>query len=144
MRADARFRPGMGHMMADLLPDLVCYVINLDRSPDRMETARQQLDRTGLAWERVSAIDGKTLGPPPWPDVDHRAYRANMGRELSPNEVACNLSHIRALKQFLASDKQFCVMLEDDFALSPEEFTGVLAALVRERQHWDVVRLAGQ
>jgi hypothetical protein len=37
------------------------YVINLDRRTDRLEKIQERFDNLGLDFERVSAIDGKTL-----------------------------------------------------------------------------------
>src|SRR5262245_47643789 len=44
-----------------------CFVINLDRSPNRLALVREQLTCLGLAWERVPAVDGSTFSLP-----DHR------------------------------------------------------------------------
>ncbi len=37
------------------------YVINLDRRTDRLEKIKERFDLLGLEFERVSAVDGKTL-----------------------------------------------------------------------------------
>jgi GR25 family glycosyltransferase involved in LPS biosynthesis len=38
------------------------HLINLDRSPERLATMRQALAERGVGFERLSAIDGRTLG----------------------------------------------------------------------------------
>ena len=35
-----------------------CYLINLDRSPDRLAFFTQQAASSGIVFERMSAIDG--------------------------------------------------------------------------------------
>ena len=40
---------------------LPVYVINLDRRPDRLEAITADLDRAGLAFERIKAIDGVSI-----------------------------------------------------------------------------------
>lgn len=41
---------------------------------------------------------------------------------LSPGELGCTLSHLEAMKQFLNSDEQLALVLEDD-AIIPDELT---------------------
>ena len=37
------------------------YLINLDRSPERLAHFSAQARRAGLAFERIAAVDGRTL-----------------------------------------------------------------------------------
>lgn len=47
----------------DYVNDLVeaVYVINLDHNPERFEYVKKQFDKMGIAIQRFSAVDGKTL-----------------------------------------------------------------------------------
>jgi glycosyl transferase family 25 len=102
----------------------------------------EQLEVIGVAWQRVPAFDGRTLGPLPWPDYDRAAYDSNWGKSHNPNELGCYLSHIKALRAFLASNHEFALILEDD-ALIRGDLIAVLNSLVAIRSRWDVVKLAG-
>ena len=96
------------------------YVINLDRRPDRMRSIAGQLDRLGLEATRVPAVDARTLA-----DDELRA-RVNSGggprlRALDRAEVACTLSHLRAMEMFLsAADAPAALILEDDAELASD------------------------
>lgn len=85
------------------------YVINLDRSPDRLEFIQQQLASSGLTFERVPAVDGRLLSAGAYPDA-----------VISPPEIGCFLSHISAWERAVASTDEFSLILEDDGHLSPD------------------------
>ncbi len=91
------------------------YLINLNRSIDRLEVMNNRLNTVGLSYERVSAIDGITLS-------------SEMYKEISPNtryphpltvgEVACFLSHKKCWELFLQSNFEWALILEDNCTLS--------------------------
>jgi glycosyl transferase family 25 len=116
------------------------YVINLQRSPERLAAISAQLKRAGLQWTRVDAFDGKQLGQLPWPDFGDRAYRYQWGKTPHPNELGCYLSHHRALQAFLQTDGEAAIILEDD-ALLADDFAQTISCLMDVAGDWDVVKL---
>ena len=74
--------------------DIASYLINLDRSPDRLSSAATQLDRTGLRGQRIRAVDGQELGDVNASCCDAQAFARNVGRSVSASEIALCLSHI--------------------------------------------------
>ncbi len=90
------------------------YCINLDRHRLRMERMRKCLQ--GLAFERIPAVDGKTLRGPECRD----ALRPMGADNITRYELACVQSHRRAWSRFLASGEPHCCLLEDDVVLSPD------------------------
>jgi glycosyl transferase family 25 len=124
------------------VPDPTIYVINLDRSPDRLANMTRRLERLALAWTRIPAMDGREFGPPPWPDHDFPGFDRCMGKPPNPNEVGCYLSHVAALRAAAESESDISLILEDDAELS-EDFREVLEDLIAHRADWDVVTLAG-
>ena len=123
-------------------PRIKAYLINLDRSPERLAAMTARLAALGLPWVRVAAVDGRLFGPLPWPGYDHRAYDRNWGKAHHPNEVGCYLSHVRALEAFLADTASFGLILEDDCVFD-EDLPAVLDQLAGRAAGWDVVKLAG-
>jgi glycosyl transferase, family 25 len=80
------------------------YLINLDRHPDRLAHMSEQL--SGIAFERVAAVDGTNNPPVP--------------KGLSRFEMACLESHKAVWRTLLAGpDRQVCV-LEDDLHIWPD------------------------
>lgn len=87
------------------------YLINLDRRPDRLEFMTSQLNKLGLTFERVAAIDGGNDDDIGFPN-DHP--------RLAKQEFACYLSHITCWEKLLDSGEERCLILEDDVILSPD------------------------
>lgn len=119
---------------------LLC--INLERSPERRADIAAQADALGLELEFVPAVDGRAMAPD---DQELRRYDAAWRRwtwrsGLSAPEIACVLSHRRAVSRFLASDHRFAVVLEDDAVLA-EDFERRLQPLLTADGRWTVVRL---
>ena len=80
------------------------YVINLDRCPDRLQIISANLDRIGLPFARIGAIDGQTLGDDP------------ACRRMSPGHVGCARSHYKAHSAFLDTDAAAALILDTDAA----------------------------
>jgi glycosyl transferase, family 25 len=122
--------------------DLQTYLINLDRSPERLATMSGRLDTLGLSWQRVPAVDGRALPDGPLPEVDVAGYARRHGKALNRAEVGCYHSHLQALRTFLDGDAAFALILEDD-AVPAADLPEVVAALIVRPQDWDVVKLSG-
>ncbi len=100
---------------------MLVYVINLDRQPGRMARMAEQL--TDIAFERVPAVDGRTLRAP----ACTPEQMASGSKELTPNETALTLSHKEAWRRLTASGQEWGCVLEDDVILSPD-FRGFMAS----------------
>lgn len=83
------------------------WVINLDRREDRLRSAKKWFEGSQLEFIRQPAVDARSL------DTRTLAYQA-VGN-LSEAEVACGMSHRKALEQFLASGLEVGLIFEDDF-----------------------------
>ncbi len=115
------------------------FVINLDSATDRWEFVANSFAHTQLLVCRVAAIDSKLLTFP-HPDYSEHRYRRYHGRKPNPRELACYLSHLKALETFLATEERHAIIAEDDIVLRPD-FDQVLAAALRYSHHWNILRL---
>lgn len=79
------------------------YLINLDRDASRLGHMRGQLN--GVAFERISAVDGSSLPP--------------TTRGLTRFELACLESHRIAWRQFLNGPGDCACIVEDDLHIWP-------------------------
>lgn len=117
------------------------YVINLDTAPERWEHMRRALEGTSLKLVRVPAVSGRELALP-IPEFDEEKFRRRHGRKTNVFEVACYLSHVKAMRAFLESGESHAMICEDD--LHPRSgLDAVLARLLGKATLWDMVRLAG-
>ena len=126
---------------------IATYLINLEGSAERLAAATAQLQAHRIAFERIAAVDGRKLPP----EQLQNAYQqgkaiAYMGRDLSPGEVGCYLSHIQAVRAFVASAADVGVVLEDDFRLHGNYLPMVELAIDRLRQHgaenWQAINIS--
>jgi len=115
------------------------YVLNLDRSPERLNDFMRSFDSTGLEIVRVPGVDGSELTLP-HPDYDERKYRLYHGKQTSMGEIGCYFSHIKALRQFLESDEETALLCEDDVSAKPD-LPQVLEEVLTFKKHWDLLRL---
>ncbi|CAE7263899.1 Lrguk, partial [Symbiodinium necroappetens] len=124
-------------------PDIPVFVVNLDRSPHRLEEMRREVQRCNLRARRFAATDGRhrvvrrSQCEPYTRDLTSFALRwdearPGIGVALTADQerhyvgyAGSWLSHMRALRQGFEEGSPFVVVLEDDQGLSPD-FNGVL------------------
>ncbi len=126
--------------MNNKLTDVAFYYINLDRSIDRKKAAEQQAAMHGINLQRVAAVDGRALKEEDLTAYDRAKRKLEYRTDLSPGEHACILSHLKTLRLFLETDKQYAVILEDDFVLHPK-FTDGINWLVHKTSGWEALKL---
>lgn len=91
------------------------YLINLDRSPDRLAWMSSRLQTLGINPVRVPAVDGKQLSKETlnrWDSVRHPQFG------MGPGEVACFLSHRRVWEMISDGKDDWGLVAEDDIHIS--------------------------
>ena len=118
------------------------FVINLARSTERLAAITAQLDAIGVAFERIDAIEGKTLSDDAVEQVSpSHVVRKTYHRALSKAEIACSLSHRKAWQRIIDDNLDFAVVLEDDVELL-DNFPEVLNLLAQlPHTSWDFIKL---
>ncbi|MDR0808941.1 MAG: glycosyltransferase family 25 protein [Gemmobacter sp.] len=121
-------------------------LINLDGSAARLAQAAAVLAAAGIAFQRLPAFDGRGLRPDELPLYSAAGAVRCFGRALTGGEVGCFLSHLEAVRRFLASDAEYGLVLEDDLtatAGAADLLTHVLARLEAgaARKLWWLVNL---
>jgi glycosyl transferase family 25 len=116
------------------------FVINLKQAVDRWAFLEPQLHDAAIEFTRVEAVDGKLLTFP-MREVSELSYKLLHGRYLSRPEVGCYLSHLKAIRLFLDTDLDYCLILEDDAALSPR-LKAVVNSAIKYGDDWDILRLS--
>ena len=150
------------------MPDCLVLVINLKRSPERRRHIESELRKVGITdYAMVEAIDGQDLDA----DVisryqQHilevtdikkypRLHCYKMSRQLAkqmntsipicnpitPNELACTLSHLKCCEHLLKSTAQAALVLEDDGVLNPD-LPKVIQRIDCFAAHWKVIHIA--
>jgi glycosyl transferase, family 25 len=118
--------------------DISVYVINLDRSPERLAQISKRLATLEVPFERVTAFDASKEDLSLC-QIDREAFAKVHGRKsIRDAEIGCHQSHVAVLKKFLLSDKQFAVVFEDDIHVG-DGLSGTLDQLKAWCAHWDIV-----
>ncbi len=118
-----------------------CYLINLDRSEDRLTHMAHQFARLGIEFERISAFDGRALSASEIAAASAPDRRWKPG--LTPAEIGCFFSHRRCLEAIAAGSEPFAIVVEDDIAFADD------AADLLTRSDWiprdaDIVKIETQ
>jgi glycosyl transferase family 25 len=95
-----------------------CYLINLDRSPDRLAQMRVEFERLGLTFIRVAAVDGKQLSQEELDAVTPRVRHWEI--PMPSSEIGCFLSHRKCFEIIANGDDNYAAVFEDDIILSNE------------------------
>jgi len=84
-----------------------CFVINLDRSADRLAVVQAEFARIGIPFERVAGIDAAAGAPISVP-------------RLTEAEVCCFLSHRQCWDAIAYGPDQYGAVFEDDVVFSDD------------------------
>lgn len=103
------------------------YVINLDRSAERLARIGGELKDAGLRFRRVPAVDGGQLARRV-PEYDGQANRGHYLAPLTPGEIACVLSHREVWRLIDDGAEDAAIVLEDDAGFGGDR-TGLLRAV---------------
>jgi glycosyl transferase family 25 len=120
---------------------LHAYVINLDRAPERWAHIERSFAKKNFSLIRVPAIDGKNLTLPS-ADFDAKGFERFHGRVLNIFELACSLSHLKALRAFLASNEDHAMICEDDIFFD-DQLEAILSGALNYSSSWNILRLTG-
>lgn len=139
-----------------------CFLLNLDRRPDRLAHAKQQIERArlhkcfkpGVQVTRISGIDGQTINVEALAregritELGLSRFRLPMeeklfGMDLTPGAIGCALTHRLAWEKVVEGGFSTALILEDDV-----EFHHRFAKEMRKRwvhvpSDWGLVYLGG-
>ncbi len=105
----------------------IAFLINLDRRPDRWLEFNQSSSSLDIPIERFSAVDGQDL-----PESELR----------SPSPVAaCWMSHQEVARKFLESEAEYCLVLEDDLALTEESINALNQLWEKKLEDLDLLQI---
>jgi glycosyl transferase, family 25 len=116
---------------------VIAFVINLDRSPERLAAFTGQARAAGLDFERLRAVDGRDLSAAEQARAVARDFEF---QPLSRGEIAIFMSQREAWRRIVASGQKYGAVFEDDVVLSPAA-GAVLQAIQALETPADVIKL---
>lgn len=127
---------------------VLTYLINLDGSQQRLDSATQQLSQHGFKFTRISAYDGRGKASLDFPQYDDQKARKTMGRSLLGAELGCYLSHVQCVEKFLQTDADYLIVFEDDLKLIDNSKCMIKEILGYLEQHqeidWYLINIAAK
>ncbi|MFM0094526.1 glycosyltransferase family 25 protein [Paraburkholderia nemoris] len=114
------------------------FVINLDKSTDRLSHMTTQLDRLGCAWERFPA-----LGPAQIESLTQTLKLPLMRGVCTTPEKGVALSHYSIWKKMLAEGIDHALVLEDDvhFCESARIFVESVEEQIARGLRYDIIKI---
>jgi len=98
---------------------LTIFVINLDGSTERLKKVGSELAKYALAFERISAVDGRLMSLAQLQQhYCPQKNASNYYKALTAGEIGCYLSHRKVWQTIIERELTSAVILEDDFLLS--------------------------
>ncbi len=119
---------------------LSIYAISLPNSAERRRCLAIELEKLGLPYSIIDAIDGNKLSLEQLRKVCPRELSLRVERALSPSEVGCSLSHRAALQSFLNSKYQYALILEDD-AVPASNASELISLLLEGAPGFDIYKI---
>jgi glycosyl transferase family 25 len=116
---------------------LPIFLINLDRSPDRLASMQAQADALGFSFERISAVDGRKI--PAWLNSEF----SNSAR-MSDGAVGCYASHLLAAHTIVGRQLPYALVMEDDAQLSPDFLSVAERAVSCAPLGWDYLHISSR
>jgi len=113
-------------------------IISLKESKDRQEKVKAEMAKTKLSWNFLEAINGEKLDFTVVPYYPKKVKKL-LGYELTPKELGCYLSHMKAWSLCI-ENKMPTLIFEDDFVIG-QNFEKILESFLNKSQEWDIVRL---
>ncbi|MDB4322230.1 glycosyltransferase family 25 protein [bacterium] len=117
------------------------FVVNLDKSTQRLAEMSQRLEQLSLPFTRVSAVYGASLTDDELnlhysSALNERVYR----RPLSAAEIGCYLSHRNTWQTIVDGNLSMALILEDDAELGAQ-LPAALAVIENLERSWDIIKL---
>ncbi|MGB1236365.1 MAG: glycosyltransferase family 25 protein [Planktomarina sp.] len=128
------------------ISDIPVFLINLDRSVDRLADATEMLTNVGLSFTRVAAVDGSKCDLDQVVDYDDARVQYHVGRSLNSGEYGCYKSHLVAAQHIVDSGHDFGLVFEDDVIVSDdfrETLMAAISALKVQDKRWDLINIGG-
>jgi len=92
---------------------MLIYLVSLQDDVQRREELKKRFPKYYDSFKIIDAVDGRKLSAKEYfQKTAHYVKKSN--KMMSPSELGCSLSHMNALTDFLSTDEQFALILEDD------------------------------
>src|SRR5690554_7645668 len=96
------------------------YLVSLEQDTERREKLKERFPETYNEFIHINAVDGRILSAKEYYQKT-LPYFISQNKVMSPAELGCTLSHIKALEAFLQTNEPYALILEDDVIGSDQD-----------------------
>lgn len=123
----------------NIIGNIPIYYINLDRSEDRKKRIEKLFHDNHITnYKRIEAIDGKKLNM-----ADYENKFVFTKKNISIYEIACTLSHLKAIRQAYNDNCENALIMEDDCNFDYIKFKNLtLENLITTNNQWECIQVA--
>jgi len=118
------------------------YLISLEQDIKRRKALAQCFPQNYPKMQWIKAINGKELSAKEYFSYVQQFFNIHK-KIITPSEVGCTLSHIKALEAFLGTEEEYCLILEDDI-FGIDESIQFIEKIIIENKLDGVVLCGGQ
>ncbi|MDD5406936.1 MAG: glycosyltransferase family 25 protein [Sulfurovaceae bacterium] len=106
--------------------DIKIYFINLDRSTERRKFMEEQLDKFGISYIRIPAVDGQMLDALITKPIYARLQEKNEHYTLpKAGEIGIYLTYMDVWRKIADQEEKFALILEDDVLIDEKLFEDI-------------------
>ena len=115
-----------------MIEEFKIYIVNLKKDKNRRENIIREVEKQNLTnYEIIDAVDGNKLNQN---ELDVATFRNKKhvnpwNSKMSPTQIGCALSHIKVYENFIKTEFEVALILEDD-AIFVRDFDNNLKQLI--------------
>lgn len=100
-------------MVNTLKFNIPIYLVSLEQDTKRREELKLRFPNHYDDFIQINAVDGRKISAKEYYDKTIE-YFIKTNKTMSPSELGCTLSHIKALEEFIKTNNNYALILEDD------------------------------
>lgn len=121
-------------------PNLQTWLISLPRAQKRRKVMLERLEKLRLPYNLFDGVDGKSREQELLATVKQKEFIRNMGRKILIGGMGSYHSHLGVWKQFIATQADFALVIEDDVVFH-DDFVDAIHLALAAHEHWDLLKL---
>lgn len=104
------------------------FLVSLKQAEKRREALKANFPSLYKKFIHIDAVDGRLLNAKEYFDKI-KPFSLKHKRIMTPSELGCSLSHIKALSEFLKTDANYALIIEDDIIGSDKDIEKLSSSL---------------
>lgn len=124
----------------NIIGNIPIYYINLDRSKERKIYIEEYFKNNNITnFKRIQGIDGAILTK----EIFSNTYTLDTNPKLNSRDMACTLSHYKAIEAVLNDGHKYALIMEDDCNFDYIKYqTQSIDDIINSINDWEIIKLS--